>query len=122
MDAVLTPPRHFSVFNLTSKCVWSSLLLHNPRRVLRSLSATLLLLFLSVLCVRTPLPVAGQPNLILIVRDDQKADALAFMPTVQRFLVDGGTLFNHAYAHKRLPCSPDGTGMEASSVGAVVTA
>ena len=91
MDAVLTPPRHFSVSNLTSKCVWSSLLLHNPRRALRSLSATLLLLFLSVLCVRTPLPVAGQPNLILIVRDDQKTDTLAFMPNVRRLLVDGGT-------------------------------
>ena len=69
------------------------LLAPNPGRVFGLLSAALLLLFSGVSCVRTPLPESNQPNLILIVTDDQNADTLAFMPNVQRLLVDGGTRF-----------------------------
>ena len=80
------------------------LLAPNPGLVLGLLSAALLLLFSGVSCVRTPLPGADRPNLILIVTDDQNADTLAFMPNVQRLLVDGGTRFTQAYAPTPLCC------------------
>jgi len=45
-----------------------------------------------------------RPNFILIVTDDQAADTLAFMPTLQRFLVGGGTTFAQAFSPTPLCC------------------
>jgi N-acetylglucosamine-6-sulfatase len=74
-------------------------------RWLKLLSASLLLILLGVSCVRTDKPIRGdRPNLILIVTDDQNADTIAFMPTVQRLLVDGGSSFSQAFAPTPLCC------------------
>lgn len=65
----------------------------------------LLLIVVGVSCVReTHLGNATRPNIILIVTDDQNADTIAFMPTLQRFLVDQGTSFSNAYAPTPLCC------------------
>lgn len=67
--------------------------------IFKLLSASLLLIPLGVSCVRTDKPIRGdRPNLILIITDDQNADTIAFMPTVQRLLIDGGSSFSQAFA------------------------
>ena len=86
------PERKVAVAGTTGR-PWSRQL----NRAFGLLSATLLLLFLGVSCVRTPVPETNQPNLILIVTDDQNADTLAFMPNVQRLLGDRVTFAADEY-------------------------
>ncbi len=67
--------------------------------------AVLILGIFTVSCYRNvPIVDSTKPNIILIVTDDQNADTLAFMPTVQRLLVDQGTTFTSAYATTPLCC------------------
>ena len=75
------------------------------RRFLTLLTVTLILIVTGVSCVRNALPGdSDRPNVILVVTDDQNADTLAFMPAVQRYLVDEGTSFASAYAPTPLCC------------------
>ena len=75
------------------------------RRFLTLVAAALILVVAGVSCVRDGLPGnSDRPNVILIVTDDQNADTLAFMPNVQRYLVDEGTSFVEAYAPTPLCC------------------
>jgi arylsulfatase A-like enzyme len=46
----------------------------------------------------------GRPNIVLIVTDDQRADALGSMPTVRRQLKARGTWFSNAFAPNPLCC------------------
>lgn len=76
----------------------------SPRAPFRPLyrrlySSLLLLVFLSA-CSTTP----PRPNVIVIVTDDQLASSLAFMPTLQRELLDEGTVFPNAFASTPLCC------------------
>ena len=75
------------------------------RHFSQRLIAALILSIFTVSCFRNP-PVVDstRPNIILVVTDDQNADTLAFMPTVQRLLVDQGTTFTSAYATTPLCC------------------
>jgi N-acetylglucosamine-6-sulfatase len=81
-----------------------TLLQHTTRRALGLLSAVLLMFF-SVSCVRdNRSDDAERPNIILIVTDDQNAQTIAFMPNLQRLLVEGGTSFSHAFSPTPLCC------------------
>jgi N-acetylglucosamine-6-sulfatase len=80
-----------------------TLLRHTTRRALGLLSAAILL-FLNTSCFRTPQAEAAKPNLILIVTDDQNAQTIAYMPNLQRLLVEGGTSFSHAFSPTPLCC------------------
>ena len=86
------------------RAIKNQLLLNKLPRVFCLLGAALLLMFLGVSCLRTGPPGTGNPNIILIVTDDQNADTLAFMPNVQRLLIDGGTSFSQAFAPTPLCC------------------
>ncbi|HEY3212916.1 MAG TPA: sulfatase [Actinomycetota bacterium] len=44
------------------------------------------------------------PNIVLILTDDQRADTLRFMPSVQRLLVDEGIRFSNGYVVNPLCC------------------
>ncbi len=78
---------------------------YTTRRFLFSLVAFLILSFLGVSLSRNVhLGDAERANVILIVTDDQNADTLAFMPTLQRLLVAQGTNFTSAYAPTPLCC------------------
>jgi N-acetylglucosamine-6-sulfatase len=46
----------------------------------------------------------AQPNVVLIVTDDQRWDTIRYMPTVQRELVGRGVLFENAFAVNPLCC------------------
>ena len=46
----------------------------------------------------------ARPNLIVIMTDDQRADLSAFMPTVQRELVQKGVTFSEAFTTSALCC------------------
>ena len=75
------------------------------RRAFALICTTLILLVFSVSCVRETHPDnTTRPNIILIVTDDQNADTIAFMPNLQRYLVDKGTSFSNAYAPTPLCC------------------
>jgi len=62
------------------------------------------LALLALLCAACSRPRSDRPNVVLIVTDDQLADSLAFMPNVQRYLVDEGTLFSAAFTSTPLCC------------------
>jgi N-acetylglucosamine-6-sulfatase len=49
-------------------------------------------------------PAAAQPNVILIVTDDQRWDTLAYMPTVSSELVGKGVTYTNAFAVNPLCC------------------
>jgi N-acetylglucosamine-6-sulfatase len=49
-------------------------------------------------------PAAAQPNVILIVTDDQRWDTLSYMPTVSSELVGRGVTFTNAFAVNPLCC------------------
>ncbi len=66
-----------------------------------SLAALTLVLFLAS-CFQT-LPPSDRPNIILILTDDQNADTVQFMPTVQRLMAEG-TTFSQTYAPTALCC------------------
>lgn len=68
------------------------------RHFLQRAAAVLILSIFTVSCYRNVPIDSARPNIILIVTDDQNADTTAFMPTVQRLLVDQGTTFTSAYA------------------------
>lgn len=71
---------------------------------LRLVAAFILVVF-TVSCVRdVPAADSDRPNVILIVTDDQNADTIAFMPTLQSELLDRGTSFTRAYAPTPLCC------------------
>lgn len=42
-------------------------------------------------------PPSGQPNIILINTDDQRADTIQYLPKLRRWFVDGGTNFTNGY-------------------------
>jgi N-acetylglucosamine-6-sulfatase len=48
--------------------------------------------------------VAAQPNIVLILSDDQRADTVWAMPVVRRRLVARGVEFDHAYVSEPLCC------------------
>lgn len=78
---------------------------YTVRRLFPLLATTLILVFVGVSCVRDARSGnADRPNIILIVTDDQNADTIAYMPTLQRLLVDKGTSFTSAYAPTPLCC------------------
>lgn len=62
--------------------------------------------FLCAACERLDTGSAGsnRPNIILIATDDQNADTIAFMPNLQRLLIDGGTNFSQAFSPTPLCC------------------
>jgi arylsulfatase A-like enzyme len=45
-----------------------------------------------------------QPNIVLVLTDDQRRDTMRRMPQVQRLLVDKGTQFSHAMVPTALCC------------------
>lgn len=47
---------------------------------------------------------ADQPNIVLVLTDDQRWDSLVQMPSVQRLLVDKGTSFTNAFTTDPLCC------------------
>jgi arylsulfatase A-like enzyme len=49
-------------------------------------------------------PAQAQPNLVVIVTDDQRWDTLAYMPTVQAELVGKGVTFRNAFVVNPLCC------------------
>lgn len=78
---------------------------YTMRRFLPLLVTTLILIFSGVSCVRNVHPGnAKRANIILIVTDDQNADTIAYMPTLQQLLVDKGISFTNAYAPTPLCC------------------
>jgi N-acetylglucosamine-6-sulfatase len=83
-----------------------AILLYNLRlrHALTLLCAAFLLLLVTVSCVQSGRVKTKRPNIILIVTDDQNADTIAFMPNLQRLLVDGGTSFSEAYSPTPLCC------------------
>jgi arylsulfatase A-like enzyme len=54
--------------------------------------------------VLTAAPASARPNIVLIVTDDQRADALGSMPTVRKQLKARGTWFSNAFAPNPLCC------------------
>jgi N-acetylglucosamine-6-sulfatase len=70
---------------------------------LRSFTRALVVLVALLGVVATP-AVAAQPNVVLILTDDQRRDTLAAMPTVERELVGGGVTFTDAIAVNPLCC------------------
>jgi arylsulfatase A-like enzyme len=52
----------------------------------------------------SPRGVSGQPNIVLILSDDQRWDTLDWMPNVQHLLVDHGVTFTQAYVGNSLCC------------------
>ncbi|MEA2400496.1 MAG: N-acetylglucosamine-6-sulfatase [Thermoleophilaceae bacterium] len=49
-------------------------------------------------------PAAAQPNVVVLMTDDQTAESLRYMPNVKRLLVDEGTLFRDSVATFPLCC------------------
>lgn len=49
-------------------------------------------------------PATTLPNVVIILTDDMRADLLATMPNVQRYLVDSGVTFRKAFANTALCC------------------
>lgn len=47
---------------------------------------------------------SGRPNILLIVTDDQRADALGYMPATKRLFRKGGTTYAEAYSTTPLCC------------------
>ncbi|GAB2987830.1 hypothetical protein GCM10027076_27380 [Nocardioides montaniterrae] len=54
--------------------------------------------------VATGVPPSKQPNIVMIVVDDMRADELQYLPHVRRLLVDRGTTFTHALSPHPLCC------------------
>ncbi len=52
---------------------------------------------------------AVQPNILVIVTDDQRAGTLGLMPAVRRWLVRGGTRYPNAFATTPLCCPSRGS-------------
>lgn len=74
------------------------------RHVLQRLLAVLLLTVFAASCFQTiPVEPSSRPNIILILTDDQNADTVQFMPTVQKLMAEG-TTFTKAYAPTALCC------------------
>lgn len=63
------------------------------------------LVFLTILII-APATVqpAGQPNIILIVADDMRADDIEYMPQVQSLLVGQGAVFTNYFVTQSLCC------------------
>lgn len=74
------------------------------RRTILMLCAACLLLLINISCVQDNRTETKKPNIILIVTDDQNADTIAYMPTLQRLLIGKGTSFSSAYAPTPLCC------------------
>lgn len=72
------------------------------RRVSIVSAAALLLVALSSSSVHTE--AAGSPNVLIIVTDDQRFDAMEVMPATRRWLMEGGTTFSRAMATTPLCC------------------
>jgi arylsulfatase A-like enzyme len=51
-----------------------------------------------------PSSAVGQPNIVLILTDDQRADTLRYMPIVRRLLVDEGVAFTNGYVVNPVCC------------------
>ncbi|MGH9042235.1 MAG: sulfatase family protein [Acidimicrobiia bacterium] len=51
-----------------------------------------------------PSQTAAQPNVVVIVTDDQRADALVGMPQTRAYLGDGGATFSQAFVATPLCC------------------
>lgn len=51
-----------------------------------------------------PVPAQAQPNVVLILTDDQRWDTLGVMPTVQNRLVNRGVTFTNAFVTNALCC------------------
>jgi N-acetylglucosamine-6-sulfatase len=45
-----------------------------------------------------------QPNIVLILTDDQRTDSLLSMPSVRNLIVDRGTRYTHAYVPTSICC------------------
>ena len=54
--------------------------------------------------VRAATGARHQPNIVVILTDDQRTDSLLSMPSVKSLLVDGGTRFTHAYVPTSICC------------------
>ena len=60
--------------------------------------------FISIPRIEAQLKPLTQPNLILIVTDDQDLDAMAYMPQLRSLLVNQGLTFSNAFVTRSLCC------------------
>lgn len=84
-----------------------------PRSVKKTSSRNKILLLLAILILiplvlfvyqQQQVRLAGKPNIIIILTDDQRADTLQYMPIVQDRLGGQGITFTNAYATTPLCC------------------
>jgi len=65
-------------------------------------------------------PFVVQPNIVMILTDDQRWDTLSYMPTVESELVDHGVTFSNAFVENPLCCPSRAsflTGLDSHSTG-----
>lgn len=73
-------------------------------KILRRLIFIAAVLMLMSGALSQPDETASRPNFIFILTDDQNAETIAYMPHLQRLLVDEGVKFNNAFVTTSVCC------------------